>query len=235
METCAGAVCGRQDSSKEQKKENLKVQLTKTLQRKSNEDVQNAALAAGRIVRRHRLTLNEQARLENAMSGTLWAAVKGALKDALGVTCDCKAKLKAYYAEAEFEFETGIIEKGNGESGAYFRIRNLKEVIERTAARHSAAGDLHYDTMYNPAEFRVQLCFDHGGGSMKLLLKHLHHKQPDSPRTVTLLGLYTGIKDDREGFELAFGPLMEQVNKLNESGQIAMRLPLAKSSLHVSP
>ena len=82
--------------------------------------------------------------------------------------------------------------------------------------------------MYSPAFYHIQLLFDTGGGSCKLLLKHLHHIEANSTRNVTLLGIFTGMKDDREGLQLAFGPLWQQMDDLNTKGvlQLSQMMPL---------
>jgi len=162
------------------------------------------------------------------MSGSLWARIKSFLRETVGVTSDCKAVLKNHYDAQHFEFETGTVTNLKGELGTYFRVTNLKDVLNATAERHLAAGNLEYDPMYNPGDYHAQLLFDQGGGSCKLVLKHLHHKVANSTRNVTLLGMFTGIKDDQEGLQLAFGPLWAQMDALNAEGKLTLtrKMPL---------
>ena len=58
------------------------------------------------------------------------------------------------------------------------------------------------------------ICGDKGGPSTKILCELLNCRASHSFKTAKLLGIFEGAKDDHDNIELIFGPILEQVDKL---------------------
>ena len=73
---------------------------------------------------------------------------------------------------------------------------------------------------------------DAGGGSTKVVLKHPCVMRADSVKSITLLAILTGAKDTYSAMDLAFGPLLAAISKLNQADHFvelpwAPRLPVS--------
>ena len=95
----------------------------------------------------------------------------------------------------------------------FVRVTDVNNLINKTVQILNSQGMLHNEKN-NPDCLRILICGDKGGPSTKILCEFLNCRASHSFKTATLLGIYEGAKDDYVNVELIFGPILEQVDKL---------------------
>ena len=106
-----------------------------------------------------------------------------------------------------------------GEAGCALIVTDLLAVIQRDAAMWFASGDAQWPENVPPREWWFQLLIDKGGGSTKVLLKHVCMHRADTVRRCTVVGILDKIKDTHENMLLAFGELFAQFNEINRAAE----------------
>ena len=129
------------------------------------------------------------------------------------------------YKGMEFPFTSGVYEDPEAKThkkGFWYIVDDLHAVIQQTAAKHAAASNIACPPNVPADQYWVQLLIDKGGGSTKVVLKHICINKADSVYNMTVVGLLTAVKDTREAISAVFQPLFDQFNELNRGGKAIM-------------
>ena len=136
------------------------------------------------------------------------------------------AALTEYYKDTEPEFKTFVVWSRDpnkpteeAEAGHALIVQDLRAVIQRDAAMWFASGDVQWPENVPAREWWFQLLIDKGGGSTKVLLKHVCMHRADSVRRCTVVGILDKTKDTHENMLLAFGELFAQFNEINRAAE----------------
>ena len=110
--------------------------------------------------------------------------------------------LNEYYKGMEPEFKTFAVWSRDpnkpteeGDAGCALIVTDLLAVIQRDAAMWFASGDAQWPENVPPREWWFQLLIDKGGGSTKVLLKHVCMHRADTVRRCTVVGILDKILD----------------------------------------
>jgi len=98
--------------------------------------------------------------------------------------------------------------------GTWLRVKDPLDVIRRSAAAHDAAKHITYPANVPASVWPFEVMMDAGGGSTKLVLKHICVRRADSVRELTLLAVLDGVKDTYDAIRMAFAPVLDAICKI---------------------
>eukprot|EP00965_Chrysotila_dentata_P000012 486-Pleurochrysis_carterae.AAC.1 len=93
-------------------------------------------------------------------------------------------------------------------TGGWLRITDLRAVIQRAMLRFAEKGELAWPPNIPGSECWFQLIIDKGSSATKIVLKYNCINNPESVRSVSLVGLLDRVKDTYEMMSV-FKPLFE--------------------------
>ena len=138
-------------------------------------------------------------------------------------------KIRNHLKSLEFQYECGNFESSSGKKVSFVRVTNMSEVIAKTVAQLNESGLLMKKSNIPENVLWALLSGDKGGKSTKLLLQFLNCKEQHLVRTVRLLAIFEGDKDNYECIKEVFGPVIEATqNVLANVSELNLKVDLPK-------
>ena len=158
------------------------------------------------------------------VSGMLGAAVMRQLAAALNLKIISKARARKEFSKRWHGCETGKIIMddpkwpGKKIACAWLRVKSIHQTIQKYVNQQAAAGVLEWPSNVPSEEIWIEAIEDKGGGSVKLVLKFLCSRHPDSPYNIVPIGIIDRADDKYDMIKEAWGPLYEELSTIRRLG-----------------